>query len=99
MFKTEPVGVCAKFEHVWGLKPMPEEMVTTLDLLKKIKELENCLFQAQEAAKALSEDAARYHWLRDQPQIAGNIRLAEHFGGTRPQNFETLISAAMKATS
>ena len=82
---------------------MPEEIVTTLELLKKIKELETCLFQSQEAAKALSLDAARYQWLRKMHDVCGDEITLWHVRGDdgQPINFGRLDAAidnAMKET-
>ena len=47
--------------------------------------------QLQEAQR----DAKRYQWLRGVPTLAGNIRLAEYFGGSRTQDFDAAIDAAV----
>lgn len=53
------------------------------------------LFTAAPQAPAdVVRDAERYRWLRQSP-IANNVALACHFGGSRMQDFDAAIDAAM----
>jgi hypothetical protein len=50
--------------------------------------------QLRQRVAELEAYERRYRWLRNQPMLAGNMALAEHFGGTRLQDFDALIDAA-----
>lgn len=55
------------------------------------------LLAAQPAPEDLRRDAERYRWLRNSPVANGTV-LAMHFGGSRMQDFDAAIDAALAAS-
>lgn len=81
------------YEHAIANGHREHDALSAFDGIS-VPDLVRRVLAAPQAPADVVRDAERYRWLRQSP-IANNVALACHFGGSRMQDFDAAIDAAM----